>query len=261
MGRFTALTGHHKLQQPYFRAKIIGGVLIAVGVALLINPTPLFLKFSFAFILIGVFMILLITEQSVPRKISDAQIEGNRQFVKKMTNGLQLKGNAIFLPKSKLLTEERVFIPAKKTETDTPLPFIDDDLVFSLQPDGEVIGIAVPPAGLTLLKEVETQGSFHDSDLENIEEKLQTFVGMDIVRSVTFKKGVDEWKLELEHQEPCCGTETTNPTCNQYPCAACSAVLTAITQASKTKIRILRTIQHGHKTIFHLQIGGRYDRL
>lgn len=253
---FSAVKQHHKLQQPYFRAKIIGGVLVAIGLTLLINPTSFFIKLAFASILIGVFMILMITEQSVPRKISDAQIEGNLLFVKKMTKGLKLKGNAIFLPKSGLLTEERVYIPANKTTTETPLPFIDDDLVFSLRPDGEVLGISVPPAGLNLLKEVETQGSFRDSDLENIEEKLQTFVGMDIIRSVTLKKRENNWKLELEHQEPCCADDVVNPTCNQYPCAACSAVLTAITQASKTKIQILDTIHSGHKTTFHLRIGG-----
>jgi len=243
-----------RMQQPYFRAKLIGGVLIAIGLALLINPTSFFIRLAFASILIGVFMMLLITEQSVPRKISDAQIEGNLLFVKKMTKGLRLAGNAIFLPKSRLLTEERVYIPAKKT-TEGPLPYIDDDLVFSLQPDGEVLGISVPPAGLNLLKEVETQGSFRDSNLYNIEEKLQTFVGMDILKSVTLKKRVNDWKLELEHQEPCCADDSVNPTCNQYPCAACSAVLTAITQASKVKIQILETVHTGNKTTFLLKIG------
>jgi len=246
---------YRRMQQPYFRAKLIGGILVAIGLALLINPTSFFIKLAFASILIGVFMILLITEQSVPRKISDAQIEGNLLFVKKMTKGLHLAGNAIFLPKSSLLTEERVYIPAKKT-IEGSLPYIDDDLVFSLQPDGEVLGISVPPAGLNLLKEVEPQGSFRDSNLHNVEEKLQTFVGMDILKSVTLKKGVNEWKLELEHQEPCCADDAVNPTCNQYPCAACSAVLTAITQASKVKIQILETMHTGNKTTFHLKIGG-----
>jgi hypothetical protein len=78
---------HQSIHQPFFRARLIGGVLVAFGLALLINPTPFFIKLAFASILIGVFMILLVTEQSVPRKISDAQIEGNLLFVKKMTKG------------------------------------------------------------------------------------------------------------------------------------------------------------------------------
>jgi len=237
--------------QPYFRAKIIGAALIILGLILLINPTMFFIKLAFAAILIGVFMILLITEQSVPRKISDAQIEGNLAFIKKMTKELKLTGNAIFLPKSQLLSEERVFIPVEKT-TNTIIPYIDDDLVFSKDIYGKIKGISVPPSGLNLIKEIQTEASFQDTNLENIEEKLQTFVGMNVLKSVTLKKETYGWKLELEHHEPCA---TEQATCSQYPCSACSAVLTAITQAAKQKILILDETKKGAKTTFHLKIG------
>lgn len=237
--------------QPYFRAKIIGAALIIFGLILLVNPTTFFIKLAFAAILIGVFMILLITEQSVPRKISDAQIEGNLAFIKKMTKELKLTGNAIFLPKSQLLTEERVFIPIEKT-TNTIIPYIDDDLVFSKGIDGKIQGISVPPSGLNLIKEIQTETSFQDTNLENIEEKLQTFVGMNVLKSITLKKETYGWKLELEHHEPC---NTEQATCSQYPCSACSAVLTAITQAAKQKIMILEETKKGAKTTFQLKIG------
>lgn len=243
---------HPRTHQPYFRAKIIGGFLIAIGLVMLINPIPLFVKLSFTAILIGVFMILLITERSIPIRISDAQLEGNLSFIKKMTKELKLAGNAIFLPKSKLLSEERVFIPVQK-KNGTRLPYIDNEVVFSTGTDGKILGISVPPSGLELLKEIESEVSFHDSDLENIEEKLQTFVGINILKSVTFKKESNGWKLELEHYEPC---SSDQPTCTQYPCSACSAVLTAITQAAKEKIEIQEETQKGKKTIFHLKIGA-----
>ncbi len=250
---------HQRVHQPKFRAKLLGAFLIIIAIALasyatLLTPEPdfFFLKIAFASLLIGIFMMLLITEESVPRRISDAQIEGNLIFVKKMTKELKLLGNAIFLPKSPLLSEERVYIPAEKKAI---VPFIDDQMVLNLKPDGEVVGLSVPPAGLELLKEVEREGSFRESDLETIEEKLQTFVGMNILRGVILKKEKDTWRLELEHQKPC-GADSETQTCNQYPCAACSAVLTAVTQAAKEKIKILETHHIGNKTIFHLKIGG-----
>ena len=254
------MTRHPRVHQPNFRAKLLGAILLIIGgafasYAVLLTPNPpdfFYLKLAFASLLIGVFMMLLITEESVPRRISDAQIEGNLIFVKKMTKELKLLGNAVFLPQSPLLSEERVYIPAEKTAA---VPYIDDQMVLNLRHDGEVIGLSVPPAGLELLKEVEKEGSFRDTDLDTIEEKLQTFVGMNILRGVTLKKTGDRWRLELEHQQPCCG-DAENQTCNQYPCAACSAVLTAVTQASKEKIRILETNHIGNKTIFHLKIGG-----
>ena len=244
---------HQRTLQPYSRAKIIGAILIVIGLILLINPTTFFIKLAFAAILIGVFMILLVTEQSVPRKISEAQIEGNLSFIKKMTKELKLDGNAVFLPKSQILTEERVYIPVKKT-TNTNIPYIDDELVFSKGIDGNIQGISVPPSGLNLLKEIQTEVSFNDSTLEDIEEKLQTFVGMNILKSITLKKEPNGYKLELEHHEPC---STEQSTCTQYPCSACSAVLTAITQAAKQKIHILEETKKGAKNTFHLKIGDQ----
>jgi hypothetical protein len=240
-----------RVHQPNFRAKIIGGILIIIGLAMLVNPTPFYIKLSFAAILIGVLMMLLITEQSVPRRISEAQNEGNLVFVQKMTKDLELEGNAVFLPKSRLLSEERVYISSEKT-TSGILPYIDDNVVLSMSSDGEVRGISVPPSGLRLLKEIKANGSFYDSDMENIEERLQSFVGMDILKSVTLKKDTDGWKLELGHQKPC---SRDQPTCNQYPCSACSAVLTAITQAAKEKIQVIDTTHDDKKTIFHLRLG------
>ncbi len=246
------IKGKHKgTQQPYFRAKIIGSALIIIGLILLINPIIFVIKLSFAAILIGVFLFFLVTEQSVPRNISEAQIEGNLAFIKKITKELKLTGNAIFLPKSNLLSEERIFIPVEKT-TNKTLPYIDDEVVLSTGFDGKIQGISVPPSGLNLIKEIQTEITFQDSDMGNIEEKLQTFVGMNILKSVTLKKNLDNYKLELEHYN-ICGTEQA--TCSQYPCSVCSAVITAITQAAKQKIQIISETKKGTKTIFDLKIG------
>ena len=167
-----------------------------------------------------------------------------------MTKELKLTGNAIFLPKSQLLSEERVFIPVEKT-INTSVPYLDDEIVFSTGLNGKIQGISVPPSGLNLLKQIETEGGFKDSNLDNIEEKLQTFVGMNILKSVTLKKETGGLKLELEHYDPCSKQQAT---CSQYPCSACSAVLTAITQAAKQKIHILDEKRDVAKTIFYLRL-------
>lgn len=239
------MTQQSILHERDVQAKIIGVAFIIIGLLLLLFRTALVLKFSFALIMIGVLMILLITEESVPRKISSAQIQGNLAFINRMINELKLAGNAVFLPKSRLLSEERVFIPAQKT-TKSPIPYVDDDVVITKG------GLVVPPAGLTLLKKIEAEASFDHIGLENVEEKLQTFVGMNILKSVTLKKEPNGWKLELYRPEPC---RVHQPTCDQYPCAACSAVLTAISMASQEKIWIQETAREGNKTTFHLKIG------
>jgi hypothetical protein len=189
-------------------------------------------------------MIVLISEQTIPRKISSAQVEGNLAFVNKMINEFKLTGKAVFLPKSPLRSEERVFIPSQKT-TKALIPYIDDDVVITKG------GLAVPPSGLPLLKKIEEDTSFDQIGLENVEEKLQIFVAHNILKSVTLKQEPTGWKLELERPEPC---RVAQPTCDQYPCSACSAVLTAVTKAAHEKIWIQDTARVGNKTTYHLKI-------
>jgi hypothetical protein len=259
-GRTRNVKQHTRLHQPHIRAKIFGALLVTLGTFLLVftfflspaSPDPLHIKLAFSALLIGAFMMLLITEQTIPRRISNAQIEGNLVFVNKMTKDLKLAGKAVFLPKSAILSEERIYISVDSKPRDY-VPYVDDAMVLNLREDGEVLGISVPPCGLTLLKKIQAETSFDGIGLENVEEKLQTFVGLNILRSVTLKKEQNGWKLELERPEAC---TTEQPTCSQYPCSACSAVLTAITQAAGEKIWVQDTSRVGAKTIFYLKIGG-----
>jgi len=139
-------------------------------------------------------------------------------------------------------------------DSDVALPEIDADFVFSTGINGKSLGISVPPSGLKLLQEVEKEADFENVGRENIEEKLQAFVGMDILKSVSFTKETkekDSWKLELEKPVFC----TNDPSiCTKYPCPTCSAVLTAITKASKKEIWINDTTHNGKKMAFHLKI-------
>jgi hypothetical protein len=208
------------------------------------------MKLGFSSILIGLLMIFMITERSIPKSISDAQIEGNLNAVKNITKELNLAGNAVFLPKSELRSEERIFIPLN--QTNVQVPHIDDNLVFSTGLDGGSMGISVPPSGLKLLQELEKETDFDHTELDAIEEKLQTFVGMNLLKSVSFKKGENNWSLELEKPLFCPDEKNI---CKQYPCPTCSAVISAITRSSKKKIWITDTNHNGKKITFNLKLG------
>jgi len=195
-------------------------------------------------------MIFLITEKTIPKKISDAQIEGTMNVTDALIRELNLTGNATFLPKTPLRTDERVFIPLQTTTT--PLPEVDDTVVFSTGTDGKSLGIALPPSGLTLLQEIEPGADFTHTDLESVEEKLQCFVGFNLLTSITLKKRQGTWQLELETTQRC-NTDTTR--CRQYPCPICSAALTVVTRAAKQPLRITETTHNGKKIIFHLKLG------
>ena len=237
---------HWSLKQPHMKAKILGSLLMVTGGILLIQQTALFIKLGFGCMLIGLFIIVMITERTIPENISNAQVQGHSNAVRQLTNQLQLKGNAVFLPQNGIRSEERLFIPLKNERIS--LPEIDDDVVFATGADGTSLGLSLPPSGLSLLHEVEKETPFHQTEMNHLEEKLQSFVGMNILTSIALKEKQKRWQLELEKPGYC----HLNPAfCKQYPCPTCSAVLTAITKATNQKIQITDAKQVGKKTTFY----------
>ncbi len=160
----------------------------------------------------------MITEKSIPQNISKAQIDGNRNALKSITKELNLKGNAIFIPKSDILTEERVFIPLQ--ESKTQIPDIDTDFVLSTGSDGRSLGLALPPSGQNILYEIENEINFENINISQIEEKLKIFIGMDIIKSVSLEKIKDKWKLEIKNNDKC---KQDIEFCKQFPCPSCSS--------------------------------------
>jgi len=237
------------LSQPHMKAKLLGIGLIITGVVFLTQQTELFLKLGFGCILIGLFTMVMITERTVPENISNAQIQGHTNAVQQLTKQLDLKGNAVFLPQNAIRSEERLFIPLKNKQI--ALPEIDNDFVFATGSDGTSLGVALPPSGLSLLHEVEKDTSFVNTEISHLEEKLQRFVAMNILKSVSLKEKQKRWQLDLEKPLYC-----TNDTsfCKQYPCPTCSAVLTAITKAVNKTIQIEDAEQKGKKTTFYFSV-------
>lgn len=245
---------HSLLNDSYTRARIIGIMLLIIGaiflIYALINDTVLYIKIGIIFIILGIFMIFIITEKSIPKKISDAQVEGNMDTVNKIIKELNLEGNAIFLPRSGDLKEERIFIPPNKSGV-LKIPNAKDNKIILISEDGKNLGISIPPAGVKLLKEIEKDNAFKNITIENLEEKLQLFVGMNLVKSISFKKHQNGWILEIENHVPYNNNQNFH---NQYPFPICSAIIAIIARVLNEKIRIYNTTYKGRKIIFYLNV-------
>jgi len=235
------------LQQPHVRAKLLGIVLVCIGIVFLLRLDELSLKIGFASVLIGLFMVFMITEKTLPRQISQAQLDGHLQTLKNITKELNLQGNAVFLPQSSLRSQERMFIPL--TEKPTSIPDMDDTQVFSNGLDGHSMGISVPPTGLALLDMVQQESEVTETTLDTVEEYLQSFVGLNLLKSVALKHQGNHWSLEIEGTPRC-----QDNNCGQLPCPTCSAVLTAVTRAAQQPVWITNTMHQGNKTVFTLDI-------
>jgi len=245
------LKQHLSIYQSHIGAKIVGTILIGMGIVFLFNPVSLNIKIGFASILIGIFMMSMITKKSVPQQISNGQLEGNIDVVRKIIRDLHIDGNAVFLPKTTTLTEERILIPPNNSDI-IQIPNIDNDDVFLTRGGGRNLGISIPPSGLKLLKEIEKEADFENTKMKNMEEKLQKFVGMDIIRSLALKQNKSGWVLELGKPQFCPNDKNL---CRQYPCPTCSAILTAITRSSdgsNHKLWIKDIKHNGKKMTFHL---------
>jgi hypothetical protein len=193
----------------------------------------------------------MITQKNILKEISDDQIKGNIDVVKLIIKELHLNGNAVFLSKSDNLNEERILIPPNKLGV-IKIPEIENDNVFLIGPDRKNLGISIPPSGLKILNDLEKEENFENIKMENIEEKLQKFVGMNLHKSISFKKRGNSWILELDKPTYCPNDKNL---CRQYPCPHCSAVITAITRASmlsNKKLWINNIFHNGKRIKFYL---------
>lgn len=195
-------------------------------------------------------MTFIITETSIPKKISDTIIEVNIDTISKLIKDLNLLGNAIFFPKSDTLTEERIFIPPNKFGL-LKIPEITDDNIILTTEDGEILGISVPPSGLKLLNEMQKDRMFNNITIENLEEKLQLFVGINLLKSISLKIKKNGWDLEIENLT---SNKNNQNLYNQYPCPTSSAAITMITRVLNEKIRIYNTTNNGKKIKYHLNL-------
>ena len=234
------------LKYPHIKAKIIGITLITIGLVFLLRFSSHYINIGFSLIFIGSFFIIMITEKTIPQNISNAQIEGNIIAVNQFIKELNLKGNALFIPKSDILSQEKIFIPLQNSNI--ILPEIDDNMVFSTGNDQKSLGIFLPASGQKLLDEIGKDFDLENINQDNIESKLQLFVGMNVFKSLSLKKNNDKYKLEVNNPEYC----FNNPIiCKQYPCPSCSAILLAITRLFKEKIKINDILNNGKKTSFY----------
>lgn len=179
--------------------------------------------------------------------------------LKKLIRELDLRGNAVFISKTGNLTEERIFIPPNNSAI-IQIPAIDNENVLLTGVDDRNLGISIPPSGLQLLNEIEKEEKLEKINIEDIDEKLQLLVGMDLIKSLSLKKVKNCWELELEKPVFC---PNDPDLCKQYPCPACSAILTAIARTSNDpdyKLWIKDTKHNAKKITFYLYFINKKTR-
>lgn len=235
----------------HITTRITGLVLIAIGIGFFLFPSDLHMKLGFSSILIGILMVFIIAKKNIESQVNDIQIKGTSDAIRRVLQELHLKGNAIFIPKTEKLSEERMMIPPNNA-TIIQVPNMTKDTVFLLNGGNKILGLSLPPSGLHLLAEIEKEQNLQHTIMDHMNEKLQIFVGMGLMKSLSLNQVQSCWELELEQLLFCPKDRTL---CTQYPCPTCSAILTAIARTandSESRLWIKDVKHNGKKTTFYL---------
>ncbi|HEX9907297.1 MAG TPA: hypothetical protein VGB78_02375 [Thermoplasmata archaeon] len=202
------------------------------------DERDIYLVVGFACIFIGVFASVVMVEKSMPAGVTESQMISAARTANDVVLGLNLTGNAAFLPAKKGLTRERVFIPAPKDKMVPPFA-LSDDLTVSPGRDGSSPGVLLEPYGLALLNTIETDlgVQFKDVNLEAAEGSLQYLKhGLSMMRDFHFKERDGKTVLRVEYSGllgACRTVRKEKPdTCCQMPCIGCSCLLTAAARAT-----------------------------
>jgi hypothetical protein len=230
-------------KSPSQRAKVLGTILIIVGISVIIlKNEEVFLNVGFGAIFIGLFAIMVIKEKTVPKRISDAQMQSNLQILSSISENLDLKGNGVYIPQGGSLTKERVFIPVSQEEKYN-LPAIDDETVFVAGTSGSSLGVMFTPPGLGLLElyENDMEIDIKNIEVDELEQNLQIMIyNFGLIKDLSIKKEDNLIKVKItkpiyyelvkEKKMEKIYKQTGDP--------AVSSILCAITRSSGKKIRI-----------------------
>jgi hypothetical protein len=246
--------------------QIVGLALVAVGILLLIltysaqskidnigatnnpvlqdqvsiyeNERNMYIVGGIGFVFMGMFAVAMLSEPSMPSLLSQSEMISTSRMANETAQGLQLKGNACYLPAKRGLTRERIFIPASIGNPAAPLA-LSDDLVMSPGKDGSTPGMLLEPLGLELLNSIEKEldANLLNIGLEAAEGTLQILKhGLGMMKDFHFKEREGKTVLRVEYSglmDACRRVRKERPnTCRQVGCIGCACLLTAAARAT-----------------------------
>lgn len=214
---------------------------------------------SIAAFFLGTFSFTILAERSINPTPSEAEMVSQARIARQMLAGLNLKGNAVFVPAGGPLTEEKIFIPASDTKSKLPSA-LTDDLIFSPGKDGSMPGAFLSPTGLDLLAECEreTGRKLSGIGLEPLEAELQSLrFGFGLMRDFHIKERDGKIVLRVEYsglKNACRKVRTELPdTCRQMSCFGCSCIMTGVVRATGKTVRVAKVDNSKDRVVFDLE--------
>jgi len=208
---------------------------------------------------LGAFSVTLMAEKSINPLPAEAEMISQARMASQMIVGLNLNGNATYIPAKGALTSERIFIPATKTRVRIPNA-ITDDLVLSPGKDGSTPGAILTPSGVDLLLacEKESKRDFSGIGLEALEADMQTLrYGYGLMKDFHIKESGEGISLRVEYsalRQACRTVRKEFPdTCRQFSCFGCAGILAGIARATGQAIQVKDVDNSQDRVLFRLE--------
>jgi hypothetical protein len=251
-----------------------GGIIFAIGgLALIIlseefgsldlniadgKAAEFMLRSGFGTLLIGLLALFLFSVKTVPKELMDPLIQTEGQNLARIFEGLELKGNGIYIPPGGRLTEDRVYVPAELKPL--PLPKLASEQVLVVGTTGPSMGASIIPPGKGMIDRIELDSGkkFKDENLMDLSEALERLTkGTGLIRSITARSKDDDINLEITHSrfaEVCNKAWKEDPSLHlKVGCPGCSSVLCAVSRISHSPIRIVNSEKIGKKVHYELK--------
>lgn len=266
-----SIVGTMEKQEAFMRFG--GGVFIAAGLLLiflsgkLVGGSPMdpsdnlaefMMRAGFGVLLVGLLSVFLFSVKTVPRELMDPLLKTEGQNLGRLFEGLELRGNGIYIPSSGRLTEDRVYIPAEPKPL--PLPKLASEQVLIVGTTGPSMGLSIIPPGKGLIDRIEkdTGRRFAEDDLSDISEALERISkGTGMIGSISARMKDDRISVQIVHSkflEVCQEAWESDPELHlKVGCPGCSCVLGAVSRISRSPIRIISAEMKGKKVRYELE--------
>ena len=238
---------------------IAGALLISMGAVLTfkgaVNANQSMINTGIGGIFLGVVILTFSTSDYIRYDAFRAVIQPYAELTRNLTETLELKNKAVYIPPFSNLPEGGVFIPLHD-DFDVDLAKLDQRAIFITDVGREKeMGLLLAPLGRELMRMYEnySEMEFTNAGIYVVENASAVLRALGLAKSATVEEDEDRIKIYVEGVK----VETCSASCEQIACPVCSSILLSIAKSLQELILVENfRFEDGFIEISARKIGG-----
>jgi hypothetical protein len=238
---------------------IAGALLISIGAVLTfkgaVDANQSMINAGIGGVFLGVIVLTFSTSDYIKYDAFRAVVQPYAELTKDLTETLELKNKAVYIPPYSNLPEGGVFIPLHD-DFDLDLAKLDKRAMFITDVGREKeMGLFLAPLGGELMKLYESYSEmeFTDTGIHAVENASAVLRALGLAKSASVEEDGNRIKVYLESVK----VETCSASCEQIACPVCSSILLSIAKSLQELILVENfKFEDGFIEISARKIGG-----